>query len=340
MPFAYICSPGSVVRRAGDSLTVTPPGDATQAVHLHAEHLTALILVGRVSVSAQAQAFLLRRALPLAFISRRGVCLGRLEPAQGPAVELRIAQRRLLDNSAQRLPLARRIITAKVKSMLELIRTHRGNHPAPELASLTTDLEARAKNIDAAPSIAALLGVEGIASRQYFRALSIMNRSLFPFSGRRRRPPPDPINAMLSFGYTLLANEAHALAGALGLDPFLGALHDPSPRRPALAMDLIEPFRHAIVDRFVLSAVNSGQFSDRDFERSPGSVRFNPAALRRFLTLYEGAMAAPAPPSVALTAEEPARLALLARTERVASWIRSHDPGESIGKAERAREAA
>jgi CRISPR-associated protein Cas1 len=149
-----------------------------------------------------------------------------------------------------------------------------------------------------------LNGVEGSAAREYFAAFAIMNRSGLPFPGRRSHPSTDPVNALLSFGYTLVVNELSALLDGMGFDPYIGFLHTLDYGRPSLALDMVEEFRHALVDRFTLSALNRKTFGAADFTRSSaptgkqvaGSVSgetalprlvLQPDALRRYFAEFE-----------------------------------------------------
>ncbi len=318
MPYAYTCTPGTVIRRNGQTLVAeTTDGEKTE---LHIATLSALILIGRVSVTAQAQRLLLDSGVPAAFLSKRGACLGRLEPARGSAVHLRLAQYAAFTNPDARLTLARRVVRNKLQAMTSLVRRYRSNHPDKQLAHLDASLASHIASAESAGSIAELLGIEGSATRAYFAGFATMNRSKLHFPGRQRRPPRDPINAMLSFGYTLLATEAAALAAALGLEPYLGVLHDPSPRRPALAMDVIETFRHLVVDRVVLTSINTGRFKQADFAPQGDGVRMQPHALKRFICIYEQAMNARLPPPA--DSRQTGRLQLLDRLERIVHWLR------------------
>ena len=147
-----------------------------------------------------------------------------------------------------------------------------------------------------AQSVAELDGIEGSAARAYFEALfTNYNRSPFSWPGRVKHPATDPLNALLSLGYTMLMNELLGLAEARGLDPALGFLHELDGNRPSLALDLMEPFRHAAVDRMVLTAVNRNTFTPDDFsDRGPQSgLALKPEAFRRYLEEYERSMLSP-----------------------------------------------
>lgn len=157
-------------------------------------------------------------------------------------------------------------------------------------------LEQLARKAEQAEALEALLGLEGSAARAYFGAFSGMLKGdagvheHFDMNGRNRRPPRDPINALLSFAYALLAKDFAVVLGMVGLDAMLGFYHQPRFGRPALALDLMEEFRPLIADSVVLGAINNGVFTGDDFVRGAGSVALKPAARKRFLLAYERRM--------------------------------------------------
>lgn len=150
----------------------------------------------------------------------------------------------------------------------------------------------------AAPSVASLLGIEGTAARLYFGAFTSMIRddkrlpgSGFTFDGRRRRPPPDPVNCLLSYVYGLLAKELTVVAHAVGFDPYLGFYHRPRFGRPALALDLAEEFRPLIAESVVINLINNGEVSRGDFLVRAGGVTLTSSGRKAVLTAYERRMA-------------------------------------------------
>jgi CRISPR-associated protein Cas1 len=138
-------------------------------------------------------------------------------------------------------------------------------------------------------SIEVLMGIEGTAARVYFRGLSQMIRTDLPFDGRHKRPPTDPVNALLSLGYTMLFNEISSLLDGLGFDPYLGYFHAVDYGRASLAADLMEPFRAPVVDHFTLNLLNLGMFKIDDFKENPQgeAVYLKREALQRYFHEYE-----------------------------------------------------
>jgi len=140
-------------------------------------------------------------------------------------------------------------------------------------------------------AISSIMGLEGASTGAYFRCFAKMLSQSFAFEKRTRHPPLDPTNALLSLGYVLITNEIAALVEAAGLDPFIGFLHGVRYGRRSLSLDLVEEFRHPVIDGLVLTLINNGSVKDADFHKgSNGAVLLTKDALKRFLTLYEERM--------------------------------------------------
>ena len=172
------------------------------------------------------------------------------------------------------------------------------NHIEPSAISLR-GMKRTAQRAEHAESLDELLGLEGYAARIYFGHFDGMLKResseegaefSFDFEARNRRPPRDPINALLSYGYSLLAKDLTIAAYAVGLDPMIGFYHQPRHGRPALALDLMEPLRPLIVDSAVLSAVNTRMVSERDFVAAGNAVAMTPGGRKAFLRAYEARM--------------------------------------------------
>jgi CRISPR-associated protein Cas1 len=192
--------------------------------------------------------------------------------------------------------MARAFVAAKVRAAREVLVRYRRN--GGEVCPLALEqLESADSRIGVAGNIAVLMGIEGSAARNYFQQLMQQNKSSFTWAGRRRRPSRDPINALLSLGYTLVGNELRALCFTCGLDPCLGFLHTPEDGRPALALDLLEICRHPIVDRLTLTVINRGIFKADDFRGydDPDGLFLETDAFKRYARAYEEWMEEPPP---------------------------------------------
>lgn len=162
------------------------------------------------------------------------------------------------------------------------------NHPEIDFSRDKTEMEGCVSHIEHKQSVNSVMGVEGAAASVYFKAFGKMLRKELGFERRQRRPPKDPVNALLSLGYTLIGNEMHSLICAVGFDPYIGFFHGIDYGRPSLALDLIEPFRHAIIDRFTLYLVNNHLLTEKDFEdKGDEGVLLNDDARKRYFAEYE-----------------------------------------------------
>jgi len=199
------------------------------------------------------------------FLDGRGRAQGRLVSSLSRAGERRLAWYRLVSDDAQRVAIARRIITGKVKNQRVVLMYRQRRLRDPEIASALSVMRGMLPDIAAVESLERLRGLEGMAARLYFSALgrSITN-PLFSFSGRNRRPPRDPVNAMLSMGYTRLVARCEGAALQAGLDVYLGCLHEAGRGAAALSFDLAEEFR-PVVDAVVLTLINRRQVTQDDF---------------------------------------------------------------------------
>ncbi len=203
---------------------------------------------------------------------------------------LRVAQYETHRDPEKSMILARRAVDAKLASAAavltsfgdrERIQEQKTQHALEQIA-------AARESVAAATTVEVLDGIEGAAARAYFNALMARNKSVFAWAGRVRHPATDPINALLSFGYTLVTNELAALVETAGMDSYLGCLHQLDYGRRSLALDLVEPFRAPLVDRLVLTVLNRRQFEPGDFDTGRGGGMYlEAAAAKRFLAEYE-----------------------------------------------------
>lgn len=292
MSLAYVTIPGSAVKAQSRSLLITKDDQHLGSIEI--VHLSGLIVVGRVAITTPALYLLLGYDVPVVIVSRSGRVRGRVVPFRSNSVRARLAQACLLQDEPPKLIVARRIVCSKVDAMRSVLARYARNDSSafPQAARLALDRAARAAS--KANSRATLLGIEGSATAAYWNAFSRLNKSELAFHGRSRRPPADPVNALLSFGYALLLSEWTVAIEALGLDPYVSVYHEISDRRPGLALDLMEPFRHAVVDRLVLRLINRRQVTIDHFLQRSGGWWLRRSALRPFITAFEEAMSLPA----------------------------------------------
>lgn len=285
----YVQQPGVRVGKNGDCLKVMDH-DAV-LVEARIGEISHLVLFGAIQVSTQVVQELCRREIPISYLSSGGWFYGITTSLMHKNVELRRRQYAAAANSSFCLGLAIRLVQAKIANCRTILR--RNHVAAPE--TVLQDLKRDQVHAAQAQSLEELLGIEGTAARRYFAEFSGMLKADgappdFDFDGRNRRPPKDPVNALLSLAYAMLAREWTVTLHAVGLDPYLGFYHQPRYGRPALALDVMEEFRPLIADSAVLTAINNGEVRSEDFIRRMGSVALTPEGRRRFIETYERRM--------------------------------------------------
>ncbi len=286
MPCIYLTQQGAEVSRDGESLVVRAEGKTLQTIEIH--HVESLCVFGRVHFTLPAMELLLYHNIQVAFLTMTGRLKGQLLPPRPPNVGVRLAQFRQCLDPAKRILWARAFVEAKLRNAAELVQRHAYNHPQTPFNGQAAEIKVMADRAAQEESLARLRGLEGAGTRIYFSALALMCRGQLPFAGRSSRPPRDPFNALLSFGYALLSKEISALLEAVGFEPYLGFYHEPEDHRPALALDLIEEFRHPVIDRFCLMLNNRQMIGIADFtgDQAKG-FRLKSDALKKFLAEYD-----------------------------------------------------
>ncbi|EYF05344.1 type I-C CRISPR-associated endonuclease Cas1c [Chondromyces apiculatus] len=274
--------------------TVVVKIDGEVKAQLPMLHLASVVCFGRATVTPDLMAALAEAGVHVAFLSPTGRFLARVEGLPGGNVLLRRQQYRAADDPTRTLAIARSMVVGKLSNARQFLLHARRDAPPDARDTLAAAADRLALFLRSAPTaetLDALRGTEGAAAREYFGAFNALikrNPETFQFAGRSRRPPLDPLNALLSFGYVLLMQDCAAAATGVGLDPAVGYLHEERPGRLALALDLMEELRAPIVDRLVFALVNRGQMSATDFVHEPaGGCRLTDDARKRFLVAYQ-----------------------------------------------------
>jgi CRISPR-associated protein Cas1 len=290
MRTVYVNHRGAVVRREGNVLHVF--AERRKVAEVQAHDLQQLVLMGNVVLTPAALDLLVERGVDTVFLTLHGKYRARIAHSQSSQVSLRLAQyRRLVWEPGPALEAARAIVRGKMSNARALLlRWARRHGETPGLQRAALALRAGMERLGLARTLDEVRGCEGSTAAAYFRAFGELIRADgFHFDGRSRRPPMDPLNALLSLGYTLLANAVEAAVEVVGLDPFVGALHAPAAGRPSLVCDLVEEFRAPVVDALVAASVNKGAIGVDDFEEigpeEPVVVRRE--ALGTFVGLFE-----------------------------------------------------
>lgn len=248
-----------------------------------------VVVLGRATVSPAALIELLDRKIPLSYMTRTGRFLGRLEPELNKNIFVRSAQWQAAGETTRSVHAVQGFIRGKLKSYRHLLlRAQREGND--DLSAGITRLDQAIAPIDKTEAIDSLRGLEGAGSAAYFTHFDkLIRNEKFSFKTRCRRPPTDPVNALLSFGYSLLTHDIQGAINIVGFDPYLGYLHTQRYGRPSLALDLMEEFRPLVVDAMVLSALNRKALSPEDFSVEPLShaVSLTDEGRCKFFRLYE-----------------------------------------------------
>jgi CRISPR-associated protein Cas1 len=287
----YVQHQGAWVGTRSGNLVIKTEGDATATVTVRLKDLDHVVLCGNVQIGTQAVHRLCEAGIPVCHLSTGHWFYGFTSSFTLRNAYDRAAQFRAADDRKRCLEWAKAIVSAKGHNQRTQLRRNAHGMDARDLRDMRSLLEA----IDGCEDAESLLGVEGNLARVYFSNFRHMVRneelaSLFDASGRRRRPPPDPVNALLSFGYAILAKDCTVALTAVGLDPFWGLYHRPRHGRPALALDLMEEFRAVIVDSAVITALNTGMVTRGDFIIGRSGCLLEADGRKAFLRAYESRM--------------------------------------------------
>lgn len=292
MSSVYITQQGAHVVRAGQRLRVFAGRDMLK--EFKALQLQQLVIVGNVELTSPAIALLLELGIDTVFLTMSGRFKGRLDSAsRGKNVLLRHKQFECAGDQAFRLAFAKAIVDGKIHNMRVVLMRNRRARQLDELNVSISNVRRLGERVASATDVDTLRGLEGAATAAYFGGLRHLFTQDLGFSARVRRPPTDPINAMLSFGYTLLGQAVEMAVLTSGLDPHVGFVHSLHYGRPSLMLDLIEEFRPIVVDSLVLRVLNNRWLTKDDFiwtDDTERPVSLSQEALRRFIGYFEKTM--------------------------------------------------
>ncbi len=272
-------TPGAQIGQRGDQLVVSVKGE--EARKIPGQQVRAIYCYGAVQITAQAVETCLDLGIDVSYFSAAGRFVGLLRGLPASGVDARRGQYRLFELPGVRLQLAKEIIRAKIHNQRVMLMRN-GDVPDRVLKLMANFRDAT----ECARDIAELMGMEGSAAALYFEQFESMLKQRddwkFDWRGRNRRPPRDPVNALISLGYSMLAKELTGVCHAVGLDPFLGFMHQPRYGRPALALDLMEEFRPLIADSVAISLINRTELGPEDFIRSANGTFLNDRGRKAF----------------------------------------------------------
>ncbi len=292
----YVTTENAWLHKDGENAVVKVDGAELGRVPVHL--LGGIVCFGSAGLSPPLIGHCADRGVCISLMSRQGRFLARVEGPVAGNVLLRRCQYRTTDDCAMTAKLVRNLVTGKVLNQRTVVRRALRDHGDTSPGAALTRLKACEHRLTvairhSAQSVATgtLRGIEGEAARAYYEILNDLIRSEepeFSFPRRSRRPPLDPVNALLSFLYTLLVHDCRSAVETVGLDPAVGFLHRERPGRPSLALDLMEELRPVLADRLALSLINRRQLSARDFDRAvSGAVMLRDHARKTVLIAYQ-----------------------------------------------------
>ncbi|HDI13023.1 MAG TPA: CRISPR-associated endonuclease Cas1 [Hadesarchaea archaeon] len=288
MATLYLIEQGQKLCKTSRRLTVERDGEIVAEIPIF--KVDRVFIYGNIQITTQAIGFLLGEGIPTAFFYTDGRLKGILQPMKSKDIPLRVVQFKKATDPEFSLELAKIIVKGKLKSQKRLLQRFMKNHPEADFQREEEQIEMAIESVDRQTSLSSLLGVEGAGTSSYFSAYRRMIREWGGFKGRKRRPPPDPINALLSYGYTVLTAEMFFMTYTAGFEPYLGFYHGVRYGRPALALDLIEEFRHVVVDMLVLDLISRKMVEIDDFYEADEGFRMRRRLIKKFFEQYERRM--------------------------------------------------
>ncbi|MEH1969864.1 type I-D CRISPR-associated endonuclease Cas1d [Nostoc sp.] len=288
MGTVYITQDDSFIGKIDERLNVK--FDKKTILDIPLIKIDGLVIMGRASISPAAITELIDKKIPLTFLTNNGKYLASLEPDMGKNIFVRSAQWKAAGESVQAIHVTQGFVRGKLKNYRHTLLQSQRRYSELDLNAGITQLSNAIASLEQVNVINSIRGLEGAGSAAYFACFNQLIRvDNFNFATRNRRPPKDPINSLLSLGYSLLRHDVQGALNIVGFDPYLGYLHTERYGRPSLALDLMEEFRPLIVDAVVLTAINRRMLAPKDFTTEPvsGAVSLTKEGLHIFLRLYQ-----------------------------------------------------
>jgi CRISPR-associated protein Cas1 len=283
----YIDEQGAYLKKEKHRVIVTKNREKIMEIPL--VNLDEIVFVGNVNFSSQLLKLLLKRDIRVSYITTYGHYEGSFQPELSKNSHLRICQFRKFFDEKFKLNMSKKFIEGKISNMRTLLLRYNRALEDDKIQRVINNLKINLKELKKAKNINQILGIEGISTRNYFSVFKkvIKNKLEFDFDKRTRRPPRDPVNALLSLGYTLLLKDIIGALHYVGLDPYVGYFHSAKYGRPSLALDIMEEFRPIIVDSLVFTLINKGIIYSDDFGQKIGSYYLKERARAKYFTQYE-----------------------------------------------------
>ena len=289
----YVTSQGSYIHKEGETIIVER--EQQKVLQLPVHTLGGIVCFGNVLCSPFLLGFCAEHDISISFLTEYGSFLASVRGPVSGNVLLRREQYRIADNSEKSAKIAANIVTGKLMNsrlvMNRAIRDHGDKIDIATIRRASSSIYRLIEELALAVNLDEIRGIEGMAASEYFAVfnqLIVDQKEDFVFNERNRRPPLDPVNALLSFIYTLLVHDVRSALETVGLDPTVGFLHRDRPGRPGLALDLMEEFRPVIADRLVLSLINRRQVAPNGFKKAEsGAVVMDDSTRKTVLVEYQ-----------------------------------------------------
>ncbi|ACK64595.1 CRISPR-associated protein Cas1 [Rippkaea orientalis PCC 8801] len=280
MSILYLTQPDAVLSKKQEAFHVALKQEdgSWKKQLIPAQTVEQIVLIGYPSITGEALCYALELGIPVHYLSCFGKYLGSALPGYSRNGQLRLAQYHVHDNEEQRLALVKTVVTGKIHNQYHVLyRYQQKDNPLKEHKQL----------VKSKTTLEQVRGVEGLAAKDYFNVFKLILDSQWNFNGRNRRPPTDPVNALLSFAYGLLRVQVTAAVHIAGLDPYIGYLHETTRGQPAMVLDLMEEFRPLIADSLVLSVISHKEIKPTDFNESLGAYLLSDSGRKTFLQAFE-----------------------------------------------------
>lgn len=285
MAVLYVREQGAYVRRSNECVIVSKGTD--KLLQMPVANLDNLAVIGNVQVTSQALQMLMAQGVDVNYFTRSGKYLGCTAAEASKNIFLRLAQYEAWHNLERRMETARRIVDNKIQNQMNMIRRYPFSAGSYVWQPDVEKMDLYRSRLPGRQTSNEILGVEGICSNIYFGAFGRMFRCGFEFHGRNRRPPRDPINVMISLGYTFLTKEVSNALDAESFEMYLGFLHGIRYGRKSLALDIVEEFRQPVVDRLVIRLFNKRMITKYDFSTEEEQVLLNEEGFKKFCREFE-----------------------------------------------------
>lgn len=287
MSNVYVYEQGAVLKYKENRLIINYSEDDFKSIPI--ENIDNIVIFGAVQVSTKCVQQMLTRGVNLTFLSKNGSYFGRLESTGHVNIERQRLQFRKSDDKIFSLEISKQFIKGKAANQRTILMRANKLLKSPEMTDIILKMSVYSKNIEKSKSIEELMGMEGYLAKLYYQGISNIIDKEYSFSKRTRRPPKDPFNSVLSFGYTLLHYEIFTIVESKGLHPYAAFLHSDKSKHPALCSDLMEEWRPMLIDSLAIALLNNNKIKKENFEynQENGGVYLDKEGCKKFIAEFE-----------------------------------------------------